>query len=154
MMMRIEEDDVVGGGRLSSEQMNDKLILIPSIADIKETLDGMIYAWNIIQQDLLEAVWDFFHGFQLPKAWTATIPVLILKSPEANLRPISLCSVCHKITARILGDILPSIISQEQAGFVKGRSIHENMALAHDLTYDLHKKGKGNNILIKLDMSK
>lgn len=64
----------------------------------------------------------------------------------------------HKIILRILSSrlasILPHIISEEQAGFIKGRGIHANIALAQDLTHDLHKKGKDENLMIKLDMSK
>lgn len=98
-----------------------------------------------------------FQGMQLPKAWSSTTLILIPKENSASridhLRPISHCNVCHKIIVRIRGnrpgEVLPNLISPEQAGFVKGRSIHENMALAHDLTHDLDKQGS-----IKLDMSK
>ncbi|KAL9686412.1 hypothetical protein QQ045_023870 [Rhodiola kirilowii] len=64
----------------------------------------------------------------------------------------------HKILSRILNSriskFLPSIISNEQAGFVKGRRIHENIALAHDLLFDFNREGHGGNVLVKLDMSK
>ncbi|KAL9682430.1 hypothetical protein QQ045_014228 [Rhodiola kirilowii] len=49
---------------------------------------------------------------------------------------------------------LPHIISEEQVGFIKGREIHENIALAHDLTHDLNHKVFGGNLSIKLDMAK
>lgn len=123
---------------LITEQMNSSIIQEPDSNEIKRTLEGMnpdgapgpdgfsvqfyIFAWAVIQQDLTEAICKFFQGFQLPKSWTATTLILIPKSPEANkiehLRPISLCNVCHKIIARILGnrlgDILSSIISPEK----------------------------------------
>lgn len=37
---------------------------------------------------------------------------------------------------------------------MKGRGVHENLALAHDITHDLNKKGKDGNVIIKLDMAK
>ncbi|KAL9672304.1 hypothetical protein QQ045_028554 [Rhodiola kirilowii] len=50
--------------------------------------------------------------------------------------------------------VLPRCISEEQVGFIKGRRIHENIALAHDIIHDLNHKTHGGNILIKLDMAK
>lgn len=50
--------------------------------------------------------------------------------------------------------ILPRIISLEQAAFVKGRNIVDNIALTQELMHDLGRKTRGNNIIIKLDMAK
>ncbi|CAM8998036.1 unnamed protein product [Rhodiola kirilowii] len=36
----------------------------------------------------------------------------------------------------------------------KGRSIHEIIALAHDLLFDFNREGHGGNLMIKMDMSK
>lgn len=118
--------------------------------------------WSLIKYDLMQSIYAFFQGHQFPSSWSATIITLIPKSPNAtsisNMRPISLCNVSHKIISRILSSrlskLLPAIISEEQSGFIKGRLIHSNLALAHDLTTDLHKKGQDNNLIIKLDMSK
>lgn len=107
-----------------------------------------IHFWDVIQSDLTGAVHAFFLGLQLPKAWTATALTLIPKVPNATrieqLCPISLSNVGHKIISRILNNrlapILPLIIREEQAGFIKGRSIHANIALAQDMTPDLYKK--------------
>src|SRR4051812_35528989 len=50
--------------------------------------------------------------------------------------------------------ILPNIISSEQCGFVKGRSINDNILLAHELLQSIKKKIRGGNLIMKLDMSK
>ncbi|KAL9659106.1 hypothetical protein QQ045_021149 [Rhodiola kirilowii] len=121
-----------------------------------------IHCWDIIKSDLMAAVHGFFGGLQLPHSFTSTYLTLIPKVAHATsisqLRPISLCNFCHKIISRILtsrlSSWLPCIISEEQAGFVKGRGIHENIALAHDLTHDINHKVFGGNIVIKLDMAK
>ncbi|KAL9667706.1 hypothetical protein QQ045_002070 [Rhodiola kirilowii] len=120
------------------------------------------HCWDIIKADFLAAVHGFFGGLQLPRSFTSTYVTLIPKFAHATsisqLCPISLCNFCHKIISRILtsrlSSWLPCIISEEQAGFVKGCGIHENIALAHDLTHDLNHKVFGGNLIIKLDMAK
>lgn len=161
-----------------TEDDNLRLSVIPDEAEIHDTIwnmkdesspgpdgfTGCFYkaCWSIIKTDLTGAIQCFFRGIQLPQCFTATYLTLIpkIKSPTAiaQLRPISLCNFCHKIISRIityrLNSILPKLISVEQVGFVPGRSIHDNISLAHDLTHDLHQKTNGGNVIIKLDMAK
>nr|XP_016475204.1 PREDICTED: uncharacterized protein LOC107796895 [Nicotiana tabacum] len=54
-----------------------------------------------------------------------------------------------------LVELLPNIISEEQAGFVKGRSIVENVLLTQEIITDIRLRTKaGPNVVIKLDMEK
>lgn len=79
----------------------------------------------------------FFNGHDLPKCVTHTNLVLLPKKKEVNtfsdLRPISLSKFINKMFSRVIHErlvgLLPSLISDEQAGFVKGRSIVENILL-------------------------
>lgn len=50
--------------------------------------------------------------------------------------------------------ILPSIISKNQKGFMKGRSIAKNILLAQQLIRDFRIKKENHNIVVKLDMTK
>lgn len=50
--------------------------------------------------------------------------------------------------------MLPKIISANQSEFVKGRINIENELLAHELVTDIGKRGKPENVVIKLDMEK
>ncbi|XP_075096232.1 secreted RxLR effector protein 78-like [Nicotiana tabacum] len=51
--------------------------------------------------------------------------------------------------------ILPGLISEEQAGFVKDRSIVENVLLTQEIVTDMKLKTKvGPNVVIKLHMTK
>ncbi|XP_060170557.1 uncharacterized protein LOC132601491 [Lycium barbarum] len=50
--------------------------------------------------------------------------------------------------------VLPQLISINQAGFVQGRSIIENVLLAQEIVTDIRKRGKPANVVIKLDMAK
>ncbi|KAL0356478.1 UNVERIFIED_CONTAM: putative ribonuclease H protein [Sesamum radiatum] len=118
--------------------------------------------WDIIAEDLLEAVLDFFAGTAPPKTFTTTTVVLIPKSESPmtwkDFRPISLCNVTGKILSKLLNTqiatILPKIISPSQSGFVQGRMIADNILLAQELTHCLGKNCSTNNMIIKLDMAK
>lgn len=79
----------------------------------------------------------FFVGEELPKLITHTNLVLLPKKLVVqtflHLRPIFLRNFMNKVFSKIvhewLKNILPLMISHEQAGFVQGRSIIENILL-------------------------
>lgn len=50
--------------------------------------------------------------------------------------------------------MLPNLISVNQSGFVRGRSIIENVLLTQEIVIDINKRGKPSNVVIKLDMAK
>ncbi|XP_075087558.1 uncharacterized protein LOC107813948 [Nicotiana tabacum] len=54
----------------------------------------------------------------------------------------------------MIGDFLPSLIAPNQSGFVKGRSIFENILLTQEIITDIRLRGKPANVVIKLDMAK
>ena len=64
----------------------------------------------------------------------------------------------NKIFSKILGHrlapILPNIISMNQSGFVRGRSISDNYLLAQEMIVGIKRKARGRNVVFKLDMSK
>ncbi|KAL9666445.1 hypothetical protein QQ045_000777 [Rhodiola kirilowii] len=157
---------------------NDALCIAPSEEEVRTEISGIgldsspgpdgftgrfyVFFWDVIKVDLMAVVVGLFEGMSMPQSFSSTYLTLIPKVANATsisqLRPISLCNFCHKIISRILtsrlASWLPRIVSEEQVGFIKGRSIHENIALAHDLTHDLNQKTFGGNIIIKLDMAK
>lgn len=104
----------------------------------------------------------FFCGQELPRFITHTNLVLIPKKEVVDsfgdLRPISLSTFINKIISRLLHDrlvkVLPTIISQNQAAFVKGRSITENVLLAQEIIRDINRRNKNHNVVVKLDMAK
>lgn len=161
-----------------SETSNESLTIMPDEEEIRMAISDMncdsapgpdgftghFYnqCWNIIKEDLIKAIQSFFRGHPIPSSWSATHLMLLPKAPNvsnmAQMRPISLCNFNHKIISHILmkrmSPILPVIISEEQTGFVPGRKMHDNIALAHDLVHDLDRKVDGGNVIIKLDMAK
>ncbi|XP_075083506.1 uncharacterized protein LOC142167246 [Nicotiana tabacum] len=58
------------------------------------------------------------------------------------------------IKTDLLAPILPNIISANQSGFVKGRSISENIMLAQEIVQGIKKPNFGANVVIKLDIEK
>nr|XP_009595805.1 uncharacterized protein LOC104092031 [Nicotiana tomentosiformis] len=50
--------------------------------------------------------------------------------------------------------ILPSLISSNQSGFIKWRSIFENILLTQEIVTDIRLRGKPANVVIKLVMAK
>lgn len=59
-----------------------------------------------------------------------------------DLRPINLSTLTNKIISRVLHEriimVLSNIISQNQVGFVKERSIIENVLLAQEIIRDIN----------------
>ncbi|XP_059314087.1 uncharacterized protein LOC132064926 [Lycium ferocissimum] len=117
---------------------------------------------DIIGADVYNVVKAFFDGQTLPKSVTHTNLVLLPKKEIINnfsdLRPISLSNFINKIITKVIHDrlesILPSLISQNQSDFVKGRNIIENVLLTQAVVADIRKRGRPANVVIKLDMAK
>lgn len=102
--------------------------------------NGKFYrvCWNIIKMDLLNIVHAFFYGHEIPKYFSHAFLVLLSKSNNPNnfseLKPIRLSNCISKIFSKLLimrlAHILPSLITNNQSGFVKGRNVLENIMLA------------------------
>lgn len=121
-----------------------------------------VYCWDIIKSDVCAFVEDFFMGAYIPKEISSTTLVLIPKIEHArnigNFRPISLDNFNGKIISKILAirlaKILPTIVNEEQAGFVQGRLISTHIVLAQELIRDINRKDTGGNVAFKVDMAK
>ena len=132
-------------------------------------LDGMTgylfqQFWDIMGTQLTEMVQDFFCKGHIPREMNKTNICLIPKKLKAeklvDFRPISLCNVVYKIIGKLLAnrlkEVLPQIISESQAAFIKGRLISDNILVAHELLHALSSNNKCSSefIAIKTDISK
>src|SRR5436190_1999774 len=136
----------------------------PNSAPGPDGFNGYFYSfcWEIIKQDLFEAISELFAGGELPISWTSTsiLPIPKKDNPSTfqHFRPINLCNYSNKIISKLLmirlTNILPKLISDQQGGFVRRRIINDNILLANELIQDIRKEVMGSNIVIKLDVSK
>ena len=136
----------------------------PNSAPGPDGIGGKFFqvCFDIIQDDLLAAVKSFFSGKILPRYMTHACLVLLPKINHPNklkdYRPVSLSNFTNKIISKILStrlaSILPNIVSDNQSGFVKGRSISENIMLAQEIIHGIKLPKEGKNVVIKLDMVK
>ena len=118
--------------------------------------------WHIIGSIVVKPVKHFLKSGKLCKASNTFFITLIPKnhSPSSfvDFKPISLLNFTYKITAKILtsrlAKVLNSLISPNQDAFVKDRSIHQHIALAHELFQKLNSKLKGGSLCMQLDISK
>ncbi|KAI3452547.1 hypothetical protein Pfo_009211 [Paulownia fortunei] len=120
------------------------------------------HCWDFIQEDVREAVEDFFSGTPMPRSFTATSLILIPKtdSPDTwnDFRPISLCNVTNKIITKLislrLAKLFPNLIAPSQSGFVQGRLISDNILLAQEQIHSINSRQVQDNVVFKLDMAK
>ncbi|XP_015161207.1 uncharacterized protein [Solanum tuberosum] len=157
---------------------NDMLQAMPTLEELRQVvfamnpnstagpdgIGGKFFqaCWNIIKEDLLTAVQSFFCGHIMPKFMSHACLVLLPKTEQpttfTNLRPISLSNFTNKIISKLLSmrlaTVLPLLLSANQSGFVRGRSISESIMLAQEITHRTKKTHIGTNMVIKLDMTK
>eukprot|EP00253_Pinus_taeda_P016021 PITA_16021 len=116
--------------------------------------------WDIIKKDYIRMVKNFFSKCKIGSSIKSTHLALIPKDPNPQtfdrFRPISLCNVSYKIISKILANrlksILPSIISENQGGFVPRRQITDNVIIIQEAIHSsISRNEKG--MIIKLDMA-
>jgi hypothetical protein len=75
-----------------------------------------------------------------------------------QFRPIAMANFKFKVISKIIADrlasVLPSIISEEQMGFIHGRNIKDCLCIASEAANLLHNKSYGGNLALKIDISK
>ncbi|XP_059310169.1 uncharacterized protein LOC132061351 [Lycium ferocissimum] len=78
----------------------------------------------------LEMIYSIWYGISLENPQTFS-----------EMRPISLSNFVNKVFSRVIHErmvhLLPKLISQNQAGFVRGKSIVENILLTQEIITDI-----------------
>uniref|UniRef100_A0A803NYG4 Reverse transcriptase domain-containing protein n=1 Tax=Cannabis sativa TaxID=3483 RepID=A0A803NYG4_CANSA len=119
--------------------------------------------WDIVSTDLIALVSDFFNTGTFPSEYNTTNLVLIPKkknfSTMGDLRPIALCNVAYKISAKVLANrmrpLIGDVISETQSAFIPGRLISDNIMVAFEVMHYLKRKRRGKRVHGHLsDMSK
>jgi hypothetical protein len=120
------------------------------------------HSWSIIGSDIVIAIKYFFLHNKLPAGLSATaialIPKIVNPTSVTDFRPISCCNIIYKIISKILANrlqlVLPSIISINQAAYIKGRSISDNILLTQELLFGYERKTISPRCMLKLDIRK
>lgn len=161
-------------------EMNQTLIAPPTPLEVKEALfsihpdkapglDGFSASfyhsfWDIIGEDITKDILAFFATGSLDPRQNEThvrlIPKIVGPRKVTEYRPIALCNTHYKIVAKLLTrrlqQFLPSLISDHQSAFVKGRSIADNVLITHEILHYLQHSWATVwcSMAIKADMSK
>ncbi|WMV11057.1 hypothetical protein MTR67_004442 [Solanum verrucosum] len=157
---------------------NEELCKEPTMQEVKDVVFGMnsesspgpdgvngtFYkkCWDVIAKDLHEMILEFFSGSDIPRFISHSCLILIpkVRQPQKlnEFRPISLSNFSCKIISKILSNrLIPymsKIISPNQTGFIKGRSISENIILTQEMAHNMKGKQPNSNVIMKLDMEK
>ena len=170
--------EIIRSGQCISREQARALISPVSSCEIKDALfcigddkspgpDGYSSAffkksWNIIEGDFCNAVKEFFLSGRLLKQLNHSAIALIPKTAHASsvgdFRPISCCNVIYKVISKILASrlaaTLDSIIDKAQSAFVKGRSMSDNINLAHEIMRGYNRKRISPRCVFKIDLKK
>ncbi|XP_013717736.1 uncharacterized protein LOC106421439 [Brassica napus] len=119
-------------------------------------------SWDTVGEDIINAVSEFFRNGRLLKDMNTTAIALIPKKPQAcslgDYRPISCCNIVYKLISKIVANrlkpILSKCVSPNQAAFLKGRSLGENVILATEQIKDYNKSTCHKSAMLKIDLRK
>jgi len=111
--------------------------------------------WDIVKKDILEVVEDSRKYKKVLRALNASFIALIPKNENSmtpdGFKPIALCNVVYKIISKVVANrlksLLPSLISEEQTGYVEGEQILNNIIQAHEVVHSL-KRNKQTGMII------
>ncbi|GJU52788.1 uncharacterized protein Tco_1226502 [Tanacetum coccineum] len=119
-------------------------------------------AWDIVGNDVCNAVKDFFSNGHILREINHTIIALLSKvttpSKINDYRPISCCNVIYKCVSKIITNRikngLDDVVSVNQSAFIPGRSISDNILLTQELMHNYHLNRGPPRCAFKIDIQK
>ncbi|CAI5536391.1 unnamed protein product [Closterium sp. Naga37s-1] len=117
--------------------------------------------WELLGPAVMREVRDFEASGKLSEAFTTAVTILLHKKGDrgdlSNYRPITLLSFFYKLLAKVLANrirmVLPRVISENQFGFLPGRSLAEAVSLVAD-AIDAAKQEDEDWLLLLVDFQK
>jgi Reverse transcriptase (RNA-dependent DNA polymerase) len=119
--------------------------------------------WGIMGPQVVEMIKGAFLTGNIPNSWTTSNLVLIPKidhpTKPTHFRPLSVCSVYYRLFTKLIANrvkpLLSTLVSPNQAAFLKGRSIQENVLLLQEVMHSfLDKEYKEKAFALKADLYK
>eukprot|EP00253_Pinus_taeda_P036032 PITA_36032 len=116
--------------------------------------------WHLIKKDLAKMLRGVQRKGKMGGFTNSTFLALIPKENRpisfSRFRPISLCNTSYKIFTKIIASrlqpLLPSLISENQGGFLSNRQIHDSIALVQEAIHSsISRQEKG--FVLKLDLA-
>ncbi|KAH1106715.1 hypothetical protein J1N35_010483 [Gossypium stocksii] len=96
--------------------------------------------WDLIGETVCEWVQGIFTGNKIEKGFNNALIVSIPKD-LSHFRPISICSVMYKLVMKVIANrlkvVFPNYISPEQARFIAGRNISDNIIIEQEVIYSM-----------------
>ena len=151
----------------SDEKIGNALFQIgPLKAPRPDGLPGCFFQrnWDLLKEDVIRAVKEFFSSGVMPPGVNDTCIVLIPKVPHPetlkDFRPISLCNVIYKVVSKCIVNrsrpLLQDLISPSQSAFIPGRMITDNALIAFECLHAINSNAdeRSSFCAYKLDLSK
>lgn len=118
--------------------------------------------WHIVGSDVITTVLSVLASGHILRKINYTHIALISKNKNlrrmSDFRPISQCNVIYEVIpkgpANRLKPILFVVISDAQSAFMLGRLITDNIIVAFEVLNSLKSRHSGQQMAVKLDMSK
>ncbi|KAH0751734.1 hypothetical protein KY285_004882 [Solanum tuberosum] len=118
--------------------------------------------WEIVKEDVVGAIMEFFNTIKLFKEVSCTTITLIPKVNTPNqvndFRPIACCSTIYKLITKVLTNritpVIGTLVSHSQTAFIEGRSIIDNILFIHELLKWYTRKGLSPRCTMKVDLRK
>ncbi|XP_026398820.1 uncharacterized protein LOC113294650 [Papaver somniferum] len=92
-----------------------------------------------------------------PDSFSVLLPKVQGAKKPNQFRPIGLRNFNFKIFTKILAtrmnNLMGKLVSNQQAAYIKGRSIHQQVMLASELVNEMKHTRRGGNVGLKLDIS-
>ncbi|XP_074262977.1 uncharacterized protein LOC141585829 [Silene latifolia] len=119
-------------------------------------------AWDIVGDAFCLAIEEYFRKGRMMRKVNTTLIALVPKKEVPltvqDFRPIACCSVVYKTISNIIANrlqtVLPDLVGNEQAAFIKERSIFENITMSQNLIKGYNQSLISPRCLIKGDIRK
>nr|GEW33814.1 hypothetical protein [Tanacetum cinerariifolium] len=118
--------------------------------------------WDIVRDDVCNAILDFFSNgkllHELNPTFFALIPKVTTPSRVNDYRPISCCNVIYKCISKIITNRIiegfKEVVSDNQSAFVPGRRISDNILITQELMHNYHRNKGPSRCAFKVDIQK